>query len=88
VSCSSAQRSSSCSSSTVSGRANQRAGPPVPIVVWRASATFSSTTRKLATQENDGAVDVARSDYEQHVAGTRPAGQARSSVVDPRRVPR
>jgi hypothetical protein len=42
--CSPAQRSASRISSTLVARRNQRAGPPIPMVVRGASGTFSSSS--------------------------------------------
>src|SRR5207344_1316901 len=80
-----AQRSASCSCSIVAGRVNQRAGPPVPIVVYRASGTFSSTPATLAPKQADGSIDIACAENEQHVAAARAAGETLCALLDRRR---
>src|SRR5581483_10004534 len=80
-----AHASTSCSSSIDSGRANHRAGPPVPIVVWRASGTFSSTDPNLSGEQADGAVHVAGAEHEQDVAPARTAQEPLRTGVDRRR---
>ena len=84
---SSAQASSSTSSCTVSGFANQRAGPPVPSVVslWSFDVLLDLHGRSVSRIDVAGAVDVARTDRQHEVARTRLSGDAARSLVEPRR---
>src|SRR5262249_44119504 len=83
-----AQRTASTRSSIVSTCANQPAGPPVPIVVKRESATPSSTRATLAAKQVDGPVDVACAEHDQHVPGPRVPLQPLRALLDRRRPPR
>ena len=63
-------RRASSSWSSVAGRPSQRAGPPVPMVVSRASGTPSSSSIIRGAREGAAGarVHVAGAEHEQHVA--------------------